>query len=135
VKLLFDENPSPDLAAALADLYPESEHVHHCGLGSSDDLAVWGYAKGNGFAIVSKDSDFQERSVLQGHPPKIIWLRVGNCASAEIEVLLRSASSAITRFGAQEQERAWFLSGVRESLVASTLIRGKSSDSHRDLRV
>lgn len=104
MKLLFDENLSHHLAGALADVYPDSAHVHQCGLGSLDDLAIWRYAKSNGFAIVSKDSDFQERSVLQGHPPKIIWLRVGNCTSEEIEVLLRSASSAIMRFSAQEQE-------------------------------
>src|SRR5262249_18902316 len=102
--MLFDENLSSRLMEALGDIYPDSAHVHECGLGSSDDLAIWQYAKSNGFAIVSKDSDFQERSVLQGHPPKIIWLRVGNCTSAEIEVLLRSASSSIMRFGAQEQE-------------------------------
>jgi len=72
VKLLFDENISPRLAGVLADIYPDSAHVHHRGLGSADDLTVWQYAKDNGFTIVSKDSDFQERSVLLGAPPKVI---------------------------------------------------------------
>ena len=98
MKLLFDENLSPLLVAALSDLYPDSTHVHRCGLGSSDDLAIWQYAKDNGFTIVSKDSDFQERGVLYGHPPKIIWLRIGNCASAEMESLLHVARSTIIRF-------------------------------------
>jgi predicted nuclease of predicted toxin-antitoxin system len=40
VKLLFDENLSPKLVRALADIYPGSAHVHECGLGSADDLAV-----------------------------------------------------------------------------------------------
>ena len=79
MKLLFDENISPRLSEALADIYPGSAHVHRCGLGSADDSAVWQYAKDNGFAIVSKDSDFQERSVLLGAPPKVIWLRATNC--------------------------------------------------------
>ena len=104
MKLLFDENLSPRLVDLLADLYPDSTHVHQCALGSSDDLAIWQYAKDNGFAIVSKDSDFEERSVLRGYPPKIIWLRVGNCGSAEIEALLRSAAQTISRFIHQEQE-------------------------------
>ena len=36
------------------------------------------------FAIVSKDSDFREGSFAEGHPPKVIWLAVGNAGTAEI---------------------------------------------------
>jgi predicted nuclease of predicted toxin-antitoxin system len=103
VKLLLDENISPRLAGALADIYPGSAHVHNCGLGSADDLAVWQYAKDNGFTIVSKDSDFQERSVVVGSPPKVIWLRTTNCTSVEIEGLLRAALPVIKEFIQQDQ--------------------------------
>jgi predicted nuclease of predicted toxin-antitoxin system len=48
--------------------------------------------------IVSKDSDFQQRSLLYGHPPKFIWLRVGNCPVKLIEELLRNQSIAIHNF-------------------------------------
>jgi predicted nuclease of predicted toxin-antitoxin system len=112
VKLLFDENLSPRLTGALADVYPGSAHVHQCGLGSADDTAIWQYAKDNGFTIVSKDSDFQERSVLRGHPPKIIWLRATNCTSAEIERLLRTAAPVVARF-IQEDEESCLVLGVR----------------------
>ncbi len=112
MKLLFDENLSPRLVGALADIYPGSAHVQRCGLGSWDDSAIWQYAKDNGFAIVSKDSDFQERSILRGHPPKIIWLRATNCSSAEIESLLRSAVPIITWF-IQEGEESCLALGVR----------------------
>ena len=61
MKLLFDENLSPQLIDLLSDLYPGSAHVHQCGLGGRDDAAIWEYAKSNGFTIVSKDSDFEER--------------------------------------------------------------------------
>jgi predicted nuclease of predicted toxin-antitoxin system len=80
VKLLLDENLSPCLAEALADVYPGSSHVHQCGLGSADDAAIWEYAKDHDYVIVSKDSDFEERSILLGCPPKVIWLRTSNCA-------------------------------------------------------
>jgi predicted nuclease of predicted toxin-antitoxin system len=70
VKLLFDENLSPRLVALVEDLFPESAHVHRCGLGRSEDAAIWEYAKSNGFTVVSKDSDFQERSVVFGSPPR-----------------------------------------------------------------
>jgi predicted nuclease of predicted toxin-antitoxin system len=98
VKLLLDENLSPRLAEALTDIYPGSNHVHQCGLGSSDDATIWEYAKTNGFIIVSKDSDFEERSIVLGHPPKVIWLRISNCTSAEVESVLRTAFSIVTRF-------------------------------------
>jgi predicted nuclease of predicted toxin-antitoxin system len=87
VKLLFDENLSPQLIGLLSDLYPESTHVDQCGLGGNNDTAIWEYAKANGFTIVSKDSDFEERSILLGAPPKFIWVRVHNCTTAAIEGL------------------------------------------------
>jgi predicted nuclease of predicted toxin-antitoxin system len=112
VKLLFDENLSPRLVAALADVYQGSAHVHECGLGSADDIAIWQYAKDNDFTIVSKDSDFQERSILQGYPPKIIWVRATNCTSAEIENILRPALPLVTRF-AQEAEESCLVLALR----------------------
>lgn len=62
------------------------------------DTQIWAFAKANGFAIVSKDSDFQARSLLLGHPPKFIWLRVGNCPVKTVEDLLRKYSVAIHTF-------------------------------------
>lgn len=104
MKLLFDENLSPLLVEMLADVFPESSHVHRCGLGSSSDAAIWEYAKTNGYSIVTKDSDFAERSVLLGVPPKVIWIRLPNCPSSEIAHLLFIASSAIAQFAGKEQE-------------------------------
>jgi predicted nuclease of predicted toxin-antitoxin system len=112
VKLLFDENLSARLPGVLADVYPGSVHVHACALGSADDSAIWQYAKDNGFTIVSKDSDFQERSVLQGQPPKFIWLRAANCSTEEIENLLQMALPIIKKF-IQEDEESCLVLGVR----------------------
>jgi predicted nuclease of predicted toxin-antitoxin system len=98
MKLLFDQNLSPSLTRRLADIYGESIHVREVGLREADDLAIWDYAKHHGYAIVSKDSDFQQRSLLHGAPPKFIWLRVGNCTVGRIEDLLRKYSAAIHTF-------------------------------------
>jgi predicted nuclease of predicted toxin-antitoxin system len=98
MKLLFDQNLSPKLTRLLADIYPESVHVRDVGLRDADDLAIWQYAKSNGYAIISKDSDFQQRSLLHGVPPKFVWLRVGNCTTKRIEDLLRSYSATIHTF-------------------------------------
>ena len=64
MKLLFDQNLSPFLPNRLADIFPESAHVLDVGLDRADDVAVWNYARTNAFIIVSKDSDFQERTRL-----------------------------------------------------------------------
>jgi predicted nuclease of predicted toxin-antitoxin system len=109
VKLLLDENLSPRLIEALSGFYPGSEHVRDCGLGSKEDDAVWNHAKANGFAIVSKDSDFAERSVLESNPPKVIWIRIGNCSTTEIEVLLRSANQMIRNFIENDKETCLLL--------------------------
>ena len=98
MKLLFDQNLSHRLPTRLADIYPESTQVREVGLRDADDLTIWQYAKAHGYAIVSKDSDFQQRSLLHGAPPKFIWLRIGNCTTKRIEDLLRSYSAAIHTF-------------------------------------
>lgn len=98
MKLLFDQNLSPRLPKLLADIFPDSAHIREFGMREATDTQIWAYAKANGFAIVSKDSDFQARSLLLGHPPKFIWLRVGNCPVKMVEDLLRNYSVAIHTF-------------------------------------
>jgi predicted nuclease of predicted toxin-antitoxin system len=95
MKLLFDQNLSPRLVTLLADLFPDSNHVYLLGLDQVLDEEVWNYAKENGFIVVSKDADFSEISMLHGHPPKLIWLRLGNCTTNQIHQLLRSNSESI----------------------------------------
>jgi predicted nuclease of predicted toxin-antitoxin system len=98
MKLLFDQNLSPRLPRILADLYPDSVHVREIGLRDATDTEIWDYAKQHGFAIISKDSDFQQKSVLYGHPPKLIWIRLGNCSVKDIASLLRYHSVSIHTF-------------------------------------
>jgi predicted nuclease of predicted toxin-antitoxin system len=62
------------------------------------DTNVWEFARENGFVIVSKDSDFNRMSAGRGHPPKVIWLRAGNCPAREIENRLRSQPPVIHAF-------------------------------------
>jgi len=109
VTLLFDENLSPRLVGLLADIYPGCTHVHSCGLGSASDADVWEFAKSGSFTIVSKDSDFEERSIIVGSPPKLIWIRAGNCSTKEIERILRAAQPAIERFIQNENESCLIL--------------------------
>jgi predicted nuclease of predicted toxin-antitoxin system len=98
MKLLFDQNLSHRLVARLAAEFPGSAHVRNVGLAASPDPAVWAYAAANGFTIVSKDTDFQYRALLHGFPPKVIWVRLGNCTTAAVEALLLSRLADIQAF-------------------------------------
>lgn len=98
MKLLFDSNLSHRLAGTLASVYPSCEHVRNLNLARAGDEAIWDFARENTFAIVSKDSDFHQRSLLYGFPPKVIWVRLGNCSTSEIEAALRQGHATILRF-------------------------------------
>ena len=98
MRLLFDQNLSPRLPRLLSDLYPGSIHVCEIGLRDADDAAIWAYALENGFIIVSKDSDFQQQSLLLGPPPKFIWLRVGNCPTRDVHDVIRRYVGALAAF-------------------------------------
>ena len=107
MKLLFDQNLSYKLALSLADLFPDSTHVREVHLQEADDLVVWESAKQHGFMIVSKDSDFHQRSFVFGFPPKVIWVQLGNCTTTEVEQLIRKDFDAIKGF--YENTEAAFL--------------------------
>ncbi len=98
MSLLFDQNLSRRLPQRLATEFPGSEHVFLAALADADDRVVWGYAAARGLAIVSKDGDFQQLSAALGSPPKVIWLRVGNGPTHQIETLLRSRAGDILTF-------------------------------------
>lgn len=98
MKLLFDQNVSPKLVDRLADLFPESVHVQTLGLDSTDDEAIWRFARENGLAIVSKDVDYNNMSIRLGWPPKVIWLLTGNCTTAQLEVTFRAHYVVIAAF-------------------------------------
>jgi predicted nuclease of predicted toxin-antitoxin system len=72
--------------------------VRLVGLTQADDRQIWDYAGANGFTLVSLDADFAERAVLNGPPPKVLWLRCGNQPTAIIEKLLRDRIEAIATF-------------------------------------
>lgn len=55
----------------------------------SPDREVRTFAQENDFTIVTKDADYSELTMLLGYPPKVIWIRRGNCSTNAIESMLR----------------------------------------------
>lgn len=103
MKLLLDENLSRRTLPFLLAHYPESNQVALLGLEGSTDRELWAYARANDFVLVSRDADFYEISLHLGQPPKLIWLRLGNCDKASVIRTLTEHQAAI--------EYAFFVEG------------------------
>jgi predicted nuclease of predicted toxin-antitoxin system len=71
---------------------------------------VWEYARTHGFVIASKDTDFRERSYVEGAPPKVIWLDVGNAGTDAIAQLLQEQVERVRQFDALEEASLLILS-------------------------
>lgn len=100
MKVLFDQNLSPKLATSLQDLFPGSTHVIKLKLDDADEWEIWNHAASEGFVLASKDTDFRHRSLMQGHPPKVILVTTGNCTSTFLEGLFRQRYAELEKFEA-----------------------------------
>ncbi len=104
MKLLFDENISHRLPGMISMSFPGSAHVRDSALRGAGDEEIWRYARENDFTVVSKDSDFYQRVIILGSPPKLVWLRVGNCTTAIIRDLLMDREADVRAFGAASSD-------------------------------
>ena len=98
MKLLFDQNISFRITKKLQSYFPGCLHVSECNLNNREDSDIWEYAKKKNFAIVTFDADFYDISIINGHPPKIIWIRIGNLPTDELAQLLISNQEIIEPF-------------------------------------
>ena len=85
-------------------MYPNSRHVKTLALTNTDDAIVWEYGEAYNFAIVSKDADFHQCSLVYEHPPKVIYLRIGKSPISKIVETLRVNFDIIIEFGESETE-------------------------------
>ncbi len=67
-------------------------------LDEASDIDVWNFAEAKGYTIVTKDSDFNDLAIFKGTPPKIIWLKIGNCRVVDIEKILKKNEGIIKIF-------------------------------------
>lgn len=103
VRLLFDEPLSEELIELLHDLFPDSLHVRQIGAGGVADAVIWDLARERDCLLVTKDEDFHRLSVLRGAPPKVIWVRLGNCTTQDVADLLRQHYESVRRFAKQDE--------------------------------
>ena len=118
MKLLFDQNLSPDLPRLLADLFPESLHVRNVAMRESGDDLICDYAKSHDFTVVTKDKDYQKLSRILGPPPKVILITSGNGPTSDVESLLRARYANIL---ALQQDEVWGLLELPLNIAHITL--------------
>lgn len=79
--LLIDEN----LPASIANILPvDSSHATDLAERPSD-YQLWQHARSHGWDILTRDTDFFDRIMLEGSPPKVIWVRLGNIRKKDLE--------------------------------------------------
>lgn len=83
-RFLVDAQLPPVLAQWLRANGHGAEHVAEIGLLDANDNAIWQRALQTGAAIITKDEDFSNRSVLATAAPTIVWVRLGNCRNAAL---------------------------------------------------
>lgn len=86
------------LPEAVHPFFPGSKHVAELELDHLSDHQLWHYAKENQYTIVTKDRDFYHLAIAKGHPPKVVWLTIGNCTNRQLIELVVGSVEAITQF-------------------------------------
>ena len=95
MRLLFDQNLSHKLVKRLADVFPDSLHVRDIGMKSASDPAIAQFALSQGLTIVSKDADFLALRFVLGEHVRMVWVRLGNGSTAQVEQALRQRQHSI----------------------------------------
>lgn len=99
MKILIDQNISFRLLPYLQSEFPEITHVKNVDLMDSSDYKIFKYAQQNEFlSILTLDEDFNNLQLEHGTPPKIIWLRVGNCSTKVLAGIILSKVEIIKNF-------------------------------------
>ena len=86
--LLFDQNLSHRLIAALGDLFPGALHVRGLGMDQADDLAIWEHARVNKLVIVTQDADYSDWN-------SVVLLHKLSGGAAATPRSIRSTSSSV----------------------------------------
>jgi predicted nuclease of predicted toxin-antitoxin system len=70
--------------------------LHATDLGERlSDESIWSRAREAGWIVVTKDADFFDRLVIEGPPPRVVWVRIGNMRRRDLEDRFVAAWSTI----------------------------------------
>ena len=98
MKLLLDQNISFRVASKLQPIFLECRQVRELKLENKSDREIWEFAKKEQYTIVTFDADFYDLVTLYGHPPKVVWIRIGNTKTDNLIAILQNHAEIIKAF-------------------------------------
>ena len=104
MKFLIDNNLSFKLVLPLQDSFPGTAHIRSELSVTAEDPAIWEFAKKNNHILLTKDNDFDERSLVMGCPPKVVHLVCGNRTTLYLLNLILLRRETIINFAEQEED-------------------------------
>jgi predicted nuclease of predicted toxin-antitoxin system len=89
MKLLIDQNISHRIISKMGDTLGILTHVRDLNWINYPDITIFRNARNLGYdAIITLDEDFNKIILELSIPPKVIWLRIGNCSTNSIALAL-----------------------------------------------
>jgi predicted nuclease of predicted toxin-antitoxin system len=99
MRVLIDQNISQRILPSLAFQFDDLDHVRQLGLTNADDYDIFMFARANGYhAVITIDEDFVKLINQFSQPPKIIWIRTGNCSTQVLGDILSNKIQTIKEF-------------------------------------
>lgn len=72
-------------------LWHTDKYIHQQDINpTAKDEEIWEYASINNLTIITKDSDFSNRILLNDPPPKVVHLRIGNMSMSKFHNVISS---------------------------------------------
>lgn len=98
MKLLVDQNISPQFISNIKDEFPESKHVNELKINLLTYHEIWKHALDHDFVLVTTDSNFFNFSIVSEKAPKIIFIKGDVITSNKLEWTIRVNAESITHF-------------------------------------
>jgi predicted nuclease of predicted toxin-antitoxin system len=99
MKILIDQNISYRIVNRIHDNFPNAIHVKALGLINAPDFDIFKFARQHQFqAILTLDEDFYNILLEHNSPPKVIWVKTGNCSTAFLAQILIDNAALIQSF-------------------------------------
>ncbi len=99
MKVLIDQNISYRIVPRLTHLFEELVHVKSLSWIDWNDYDIFINARLQGYtAVITLDEDFNILLLEYGKPPKVIWLKTGNCSTQVLSEIIISKIEIINSF-------------------------------------
>lgn len=90
-RLLIDENLPFSLGVRLGLDYIHASQIAE----QASDSLLWKWAREHDYVVLTRDTDFFDRLLRHGPPPKVIWIRLGNIRKNDLLRVIEARWPAI----------------------------------------